>query len=212
MYAHRAFRFDDEDAALAVASEYNFATLVTPSSSFASHLPIIVDRDRRVLRGHLARANPHTSAIGGADHLVVFTGPHAYISPDWYAANSPDVPTWNYVAVHVRGQGRVMERTEDVIAFLTELSAQEEARRHDLASGKVWTLDKTPEDKLRAMTQGIVAFEIKIEKIEAIAKLSQNKPVHVAAGVTEALQSGDDRRRAVAGSIQDTLDRRKPGS
>ncbi len=207
MYAHRAFQFDDEDAALAAASEYNFATLVTPSSSLASHLPIVVDREQRILRGHLARANPHVGAIDGAEHLAVFTGPHAYISPDWYGPQSPDVPTWNYVAVHVRGRGRVIEKTEQVIAFLAELSEQEEARRHDLASGKVWTLEKTPEDKLLAMTRGIVAFEIEIDKIEAIAKLSQNKPDDVAERVISALQSGGERQSAVAGEMQNVLGR-----
>ena len=212
MYAQRAFRFDDEDAALAIASEYNFAALVTPSSSFASHLPIVVDCERRILRGHLARANPHAGAIDGVGHLAVFTGPHAYISPDWYGPQSRDVPTWNYVAVHVRGVGRIMEKTEHVIAFLAELSEQEEARRHDLASGKIWTLDKTPEDKLLAMTRGIVAFEIEIDNVEAIAKLSQNKSEDIAAKVVSVLQSGDERQCAVASEMQNALDRQSHAS
>ena len=208
MYAHRAFRLDNENEALAVASEYNFATLLTPSASFASHLPMVVDRKRRVLRGHLARANPHTDAIDGATHLAVFTGPHAYISPDWYGPQSPDVPTWNYQAVHVRGAGRVIDQTESVISLLSELSVQEETRRHDLVSGEIWTLNKTPEEKLLAMVRAIVAFEIAIDSIEAIAKLGQTKSEDVTARVIGALESGNERQAALASEMQRAIGRR----
>ena len=203
MYAHRAFRFDNENEALAVASEYNFATLLTPSASFASHLPMVVDRKRRVLRGHLARANPQPTLTAKR-----FTGPHAYISPDWYGPQSPDVPTWNYQAVHVRGAGRVIDQTESVVSLLSELSVQEETRRHDLVSGEIWTLNKTPEEKLLAMVRAIVAFEIVIDSIEAISKLGQTKSEDVTARVIGALGSGNERQGALASEMQRAIGRR----
>ena len=198
MYAQRAFQCVDETAALALARNYNFAALLTPSRALISHLPVMIDNERRVIRGHLARANPHAAEIDGASHTLIFTGPNAYVSPDWYGPNSPDVPTWNYAVAHLSGVGKVIDDRDAVIALLTDLSDQEELRRHDLESGKIWSVAKMPEGKLEAMAHGIVAFEISIDKVEAIMKLSQNKPPEAVSKVADALAHGNEAQRAVA--------------
>ena len=99
---------NDREQALTLIEQYSFGTLVTAdgTSREATHLPFVVDRHAdgsATLLGHVARANPHARAIeSGAAALAIFTGPHAYVSPRWYAAGGA-VPTWNYAAVHVSG-------------------------------------------------------------------------------------------------------------
>ena len=212
MYTPPAFRWDDHTAALAFVREWNFGALVTivDGAPLVSHLPFLVDESRNVLRAHLARANPQAAHIQGREHLAVFLGPHGYISPEWYGAGSPDVPTWNYVAVHVAGEGRVIDAEQAVDDFLATLSEQEEKRRHDLEQGgKIWTLDKVPAAKHALMRGAIVVFEIEIARIEAKAKLSQNKPTEIAERVVSALQTGDETQRTLAKSMQEARRRGK---
>ncbi|MEX0646068.1 MAG: FMN-binding negative transcriptional regulator [Parvularculaceae bacterium] len=202
MYAPPYYRWSDRAAALAFAADYNFATLITVvgGAPTVSHLPFLIDVERNVLRGHLARANPHSGALGEAAHLAVFTGPNAYISPDWYGEASKDVPTWNYVVVHVAGRGRVIDEARAVDRFLVDLSDHEEGRRPDLdRGGKIWTLDKVPPKDHARMRAAIVAFEIDIASVEAKAKLNQNKKLNAVAGVIAALSaSGSQVSEAVA--------------
>lgn len=177
---------------------------VIEGAPIVTHLPFLFDNKRNVLRAHFARANPHAAHIEGREHLAVFRGPYAYISPDWYGETENDVPTWNYLAVHVRGRGRVETDDVKVDAFLADLSAHEERRRPDLdRGGKIWTLGKiAPKDHAR-MRRAIVAFEIDIAKVEAKAKLSQNKPAEAVAGVIEALErSGSQMSEAVARAMK----------
>src|SRR5262245_45198 len=119
MYIPASFRVDDPDVLDAFVEQYSFATLVSvrDSSPFATHVPLLIDRERRVLLGHFARANPHCDAIGSTfESLAIFNGPHAYISPSWYAT-APAVPTWNYAAVHVYGRLSAIseERTSKLV-------------------------------------------------------------------------------------------------
>lgn len=208
MYTPPRFRFDDEAAALALAGEYNFALLITPDDGapMLSHLPFIVDGGRRKIFGHVARTNPHGAMIEGREHIVVFTGPHAYVSPDWYVSKA-DVPTWNYIAVHVRGRGKVLDSEHDIRALLDDLSTQQEKRRPDLRGGSIWTMEKTPPEKLKALMRAIVAFEIDIENIIAKRKLGQNKSHESISGVVNALgASGDSGERALAAEMRKLLD------
>lgn len=206
MYAPPYYRWADEDAALRLAGERNFCTLITvvDGAPLVSHLPLLVDAGRRLLRGHLARANPHAGRLDGRESLAVFTGPNAYISPDWYGEKSEDVPTWNYLAVHISGRGRLVRDADAVDKFLADLSAQEERRRPDLErGGKIWTLDKVAPEKRARMRAAIVAFEIAIARIEAKAKLSQNKPPEAIERVMGILsQSGSQMSEAVARAMK----------
>lgn len=212
MYTPPAFRWDDRPAALALAREWNFGLLITQGEGapFVTHLPMLIDERRNVVRGHLARANPHGGHLDKRDHLAVFSGPHAYISPDWYGEASTDVPTWNYLAVHVSGKGRVLSEEGVVDRLLAELSALEEGRRPDLPNGgRVWTMDEIPADKHARMRNAIVAFEIDIERVEAKAKLSQNKLAEAVAGVIEALGSSGTESSAGLARLMQAFDTRR---
>lgn len=199
MYAPPVFRWDNRLAALQLARDWNFALLITQSDEipFVTHLPFLVDEKRNVLRGHVARANSHGGHLDGRKHLAVFSGPNAYISPDWFGDASADVPTWNYVAVHIAGRERVLTDESDIDRLLADLSAHEEHRRPDFENGgKIWTMDKVPAVKHARLHRAIVAFEIDIEHVEAKAKLSQNKPPEIAAGLADVLSASNDETRA----------------
>lgn len=207
MYTPPYTRWDDRAAALRLVQECNFGELITivDGAPLVTHLPFLVDAKRNVLRGHVARANPHGGQLDGNVHMAVFKGPYAYISPDWYGEASEDVPTWNYLAVHVSGRGRVIADERAVDAFLAELSAFEEQRRPDIdRGGKIWTMDKVAAKDHVRMRAAILAFEIGIDKIEAKAKLNQNKPPEAIAGVVKALaESGAQMSEYVAGLMKE---------
>ncbi len=204
MYTPPAFRNDDPQAAFDLIARHGFATLITIDDSrpVISHLPMIADPVRRVLRGHLARANPHAGRIDGRRHTAIFIGADAYVSPDWYG-DAEQVPTWNYSAVHVTGAARALTQAADIDMLLEELSDLHESRRHDLDDGTIWKLSKLPQDKLRKMRAAIVAFEIDIEEMALKAKLSQNKDEADFATVMAKLAGGDENQRAVAAAMRD---------
>jgi transcriptional regulator len=146
-----------------------------------AHAPVLLDGDR--LRFHLSAANVLCGTLsGGGPALALVNGPDAYISPDWY--ETPDqVPTWNYVSAEAAGPTRPLERAE-TIALLDGLSARFEAQ---LAPKPAWTREKLSSSTFERLLAGIVGFEMRIERLEGIAKLSQNKPADVIARVARQL-------------------------
>ncbi len=203
MYSPPAFRNVDERAAFDFIADNGFAVLasVDDGRPVVSHLPMIADCGARKLRGHLARANPHASALDGRFCIAVFAGPNAYVSPDWYR-DAEQVPTWNYMAGHVEGVARVVSEPDAVDRLLDELSDCHESRRRDLDVGKFWKMSKLPADKLVKMRAAIVAFEIDIASIELKEKLSQNKTADDAEAVARKLAAGDGGARAVAAAMR----------
>lgn len=203
MYAPPAYRLEDQDAAFDLAAANGFGILITAMEGepALSHAPMLADRKRNVLRGHLSRANAHAALLEKRRHVAVFTGPNAYISPNWYA-DKTRVPTWNYAAAHFSGEGRLITEPAEIDAFLADISAHFENRRHDIADDTAWTLEKMPAGKLARMRKGIVVFEIAIDRIEAKAKLSQTDTSEDRAGAVRALSAGDDMQRAVAKAMR----------
>lgn len=158
----------------------SFATVVTVSSAgmVATHLPLILDRSRGpsgTLEGHIARANPQAAeTLADQDALVIFTGPHAYISPSWYATTAEHgkvVPTWNYVAVHAYGLVRFQEGHEFLSRHLEALVTRHEAGREN-----PWSISDAPPQYIAQLARAIVGFEIPITRIEGKWKMSQNRP------------------------------------
>jgi transcriptional regulator len=174
----------DREAGLALMREHPFAVLLTPGPQgmLATHLPLLVSEDPLVLRGHMARANNHWRFLEDADSLVIFSGPHAYISPAWYEVQ-PAVPTWNYAAVHAHGRARI---GADAVAILKESV--------DVFETAGWVMDLPPayDAKMRA---GIVAFELPVARLETKLKLSQNRSEQdragVIAGLSDSFRPGD---------------------
>jgi len=190
MYLPDAFRLDDRQTLLAHVTAHPFATVITHGEGglAASHLPLLVDVQRHLLRGHLARENPQFGHFAaGAEVLAVFHGPHAYVSPSLYEEH-PSVPTWNYVVVHVRGRGRLVDEPE-LRGILDDL-----VTRFDSTG---WRL-KAPEEYLRSTLAAIAGFEIPIERLEGKWKLSQNRSLNDQMRVATWLESGDETSRAVA--------------
>ena len=152
---------------------HNFAMLVNHHDNQldATHLPLMLDRERGeygTLIGHLARANKQWKSFGEDEVLVIFNGPHAYISPTWYE-NHPSVPTWNYATVHAYGVPHIVEEQADIDAALHRL-----VKNHEHYRNPEWVMD-LPNDFMDTMRKAIVAFEIEITRLEGKFKLSQNK-------------------------------------
>lgn len=204
MYRPPAYRIDDDAAAFRLISDWAFATLATVHDGEIqlSQLPMIADAERRVLRGHLARANPHAGRLDGERAIALFTGPQGYVSPNWYE-DATRVPTWNYLAVEITGVLRVLTAPGEVDDMLIDLSHHFEQRRHDIDRDSEWKIDKLPPQKREALRAGIVAFELDIERIELKGKLSQKDKPADREGVIKALLQGDEAQRRLADAMRE---------
>ena len=154
---------------------YDFGLLVSHGAAglVASHIPFLIERDRDKLHlhGHLARPNPQVGDLAqGGEVLAIFSAPHAYISPNWYATG-PSVPTWNYVDVHAYGTVRLVEDDDWLRRLLRRLSD-----RHEAGNPAPWRMQDLPEPYLQSMLIGIVGFDIAVTRLEGKFKLSQNRP------------------------------------
>ena len=138
------------------------------------------------LIGHMARANDHWTLFAkGTPSLALFWGPHAYVSPTWYTPG-PKVPTWNYVTVHAYGRPEVVAATPAVLMVLTKLAAQYEGSGAD-----AWGLGRLPPGNAAGQTQHIVAFRMKLDRIETKLKLSQNRELEDRHRVIAKLAASD---------------------
>ncbi len=199
MYVPRRYSQDDTAVAHDLIRSNVFATLVTEVSDRpeANHVPVVLDAERGELgslRFHLARANPTSKALAETQEiLMVFVGPHTYISPDWYA-NKNLVPTWNYAVVHAYGMPRTMDDGE-LRRLLDDLSASQEERLPKAA----WTTDKMPPELVDKMCKAIVGFDLPIAELLSKWKFDQHKGVDDRKGAVAALEElGGESRRAVA--------------
>jgi transcriptional regulator len=200
MYIPPAFKVKEFEKLAAVMRHYSFATLVTQGEDgpFATHLPILFDPEPGPygrLSGHLARANPQwRHFLSGQEALVIFQGPHAYISPSWYQAELA-VPTWNYVAVHAYGPVRLIEDEKRLRALL-----QATIQTYEAEQPQPWPGD-LPEEYVAKLIKAIAGFELPIRRLEGKFKLGQNRPAEDLAGVYQALaespRAGDRQLAAV---------------
>jgi transcriptional regulator len=191
VYLPPAFTEARPEVLIAHIERYDFGLLVSHGSAalVASHIPFLVERDgdQLHLHGHLARANPQVADLaGGGEALAIFPGPHAYISPKWYATG-PSVPTWNYVDVHAYGTIRLIEDSGWLQGFLRRLSD-----RHETRNPLPWRMENLPETYVRGMLEGIVGLEIAVTRLEGKYKLSQNRPAADRPRVIAALEAQHD--------------------
>jgi transcriptional regulator len=179
---------------------YDFALLVTGGRGglIASHVPVLAERrgaDLHLL-GHLARPNPQAADLGdGGEVLTIFAGPHAYISPGWYEGG-PAVPTWNYADVHAYGPVSLVDDEAWLRALLRRLTDRHEAR-----SAAPWQMQDLPERFLRGMLNGIVGFDITVERLEGKFKLSQNRPPADRPRIIAALEAQDGAEAAAVARL-----------
>lgn len=190
MYTPAHFNETDQKILQNMIEANNFGTLISTRDDrpFATHLPFIYDPDHQRLLAHMARANPHWRQLqqAEADTLVVFQGPHAYVSPSLYSDSG--VPTWNYAVVHIYGRFRVLESASDHREVMETLTAQHESRRTE-----PWQAD-FDSSMVQQMMRATVAFEIEISEVQGKFKLSQNRSTTDRENVIAALEidGGDD--------------------
>jgi transcriptional regulator len=193
VYLPPVFTESRREVLIAHIERYDFGLLISQGQIglVASHIPFLVEHegDELHLIGHLARPNPQVAALaelneaGGGEVLTIFSGPHAYISPRWYA-DGPAVPTWNYIDVHAYGTLRLIEDDAWLRAALGRLSD-----RHEAGSAEPWRMQDLPEPYMRGMVKGIIGLDIAVTRLEGKYKLSQNRPAVDRARVAAALEA-----------------------
>jgi transcriptional regulator len=197
VYIPEHFRVEDRAAALAFMRANPFAILVSTAgqSPFATHVPVVIREygERLVIRGHVAKANPHWKFL--QDHstcLIIFHGPHAYVSPSNYETREA-VPTWNYAAVHVYGSAQMFAEPEQSLGILRDLISTFET-----AYEQQW--DSLSETYQQRMLSHIVGFEVSVTRIEAKFKLSQNRTRKEQQQIIDSLAASSD--QAVSGAAR----------
>lgn len=189
MYIPNTNRVDEQAELVAFMRSHSFATLTSLVDGvlFATHLPLTISEngEKIVLHGHLARANPQWQELATQQEiLVIFQGPHAYVSPRHYA-KWESVPTWNYMAVHAYGSAQLITDEAGKLASLAGLIAATEPTHQ-----QQW--DAQSEQFRHGLLNGIVAFEINVTRLEGKYKLSQNRPVGDQERVAKALVGDPD--------------------
>lgn len=187
MYVPHHFAVHDDAEIRRMVDSIGSAQLVTVGGDgfpMSTLLPILWEGDTVI--AHLARANPHWQQMDdGAPALLVVTGPEAYISPSWYPSKAEHgrvVPTWNYSAVHLRGRVHV----HDDVGWL-RTAVDDLVERHEGHRAHPWRTTDAPETYVSGQLRAIVGLEITVERVEAKAKLSQNRSAADQAGVIRGL-------------------------
>jgi transcriptional regulator len=199
MYTPKFNQVQDRAVLLEAMRAYSFAILFganpepgLEADAQATHLPLVVKDEgpHGLLEGHFARANRHWQSLAGRETLVVFPGPHSYVSPSLYVEEL-SVPTWNYVAIHAYGTLTLVEDNDAKEALLADL-----IQAHDPAYADRWR--SLPDGYRRTMLGNIVGFRIPIERIEGKFKISQNRSEQERRNVQTAQAAGNDDQRALA--------------
>jgi transcriptional regulator len=194
MYIPQHFAENDPAWMHAAIRRDPFATITSlvDGALMATHLPFLIEPGEGqpegtlgTLHAHMARQNPHWKSFDGTQEaLVVFAGPHGYISPTWYEKPSPAVPTWNYVAVHVYGKPVIVDEPDRTRAHLAHLADTFEGE-----GPHRWSMADQPDSFIDGMLRGVVSFAVPITRIEGKAKMSQNRPLEDRNRVIAALRA-----------------------
>ena len=210
LYVPRAHRVEDLKLLHDFMDEYAFVDLVTPAPTLRiTHIPVILDRTAGTngkILGHISRRNPQSQVFDGRrTGVIVFRGPHGYISPTWYA-NKDVVPTWNFAVVHATGRpSAITDRTalHKLLARLIEKFESYERSRYDFS--------KLPESYISPMLGGIVGFEMQIESLEGKFKLGQERSDADKQGMLEHLGQTTRRERSLRDLTASFYRRSQPG-
>jgi transcriptional regulator len=199
MYIPRRYEEKDKEKIYSFIKENSFGILISVKDDLplGTHIPLLLEKDaggNDILMGHISRGNEQKYALtDGAKVLVIFAGPHAYISPRWYT--QLNVPTWNYISVHVYGTVRIVEGGGLKAALSRLVDNYEQSLPHPV------TLEEIPEKTFNDDVRGIIGFEILIEDIQAAYKLSQNRDEKSYHSVIDHLEQGDELAKGVASEM-----------
>src|SRR5262245_15355895 len=188
MFIPKLYREEDRAKILEFLKQNEFATLVTYNGEkpTAGHLlmEVVEEGENLFVNGHMSKANPLWKTFEKTPEvLVIFQGPHTYISPTWY--NHINVPTWNYQAVHVYGKPRIVIDQEEFHTILSRLVAKYE-------NGTSYRLESLPPDFVVDHMKGIVGFQIEVTRLEANYKLSQNRDDEDYQNIVQRLHERED--------------------
>ena len=188
MYIPKHFEQNDREKSIAFMRAYNFAIVVSVKDEIpiATHLPFVIEEreNKIVLISHMSKANEQWKTFSDKDLLIIFSEPHAYISPTLYEKQQ-NVPTWNYISVHAYGKLTILNSDEEKLQVLHKQMQFFEASYIE----QFKTLDKKYIDGLM---KGIVAFEITVANLQAKEKLSQNKTNTEREKIKKHLEESDD--------------------
>lgn len=194
MYQPNSFIENRLDVLQHLIQAFPLATIVSKQDDLltADHIPCYLDVTAmgNRLYGHVARGNPLWEISPNQEILVIFQGPQAYISPNWYpskALTGKAVPTWNYAVIHVHGHLRAITDPLQLRAILAKLTTQ-----HEKSQSKPWHLEDAPPDYLEHMVRAIVGLEIHVNKLVGKWKISQNRPLPEQQSVIEHLKGIPD--------------------
>jgi transcriptional regulator len=168
----------------------SFAILVSQHDGrpWATHIPLELETDKEgneVLNGHLSRGNPQWKSFANhAEVLAIFNGPNAYISSSWY--DHENVPTWNYIAVHIYGKVRIVEG-EELLDLL-----KKQVDKHEKTSAQPVSIERMSKPYVEKEMKGIVGLQIKIDEVQAAYKLSQNRDIPNQQNIIKELEKRGD--------------------
>lgn len=188
MYIPERNKMSDKSKILDFMRRFSFATIVTSKDNLpvATHIPVLIkeENDKLFLFSHVAKQNEQWKHIEGNQVLVIFSEPHAYISPAHYEKEL-NVPTWNYISIHAYGKGSLISSHQELLSLLENTIATYEASYREQ-----W--DRLPEKYRLGQMMGIVGFKIEVTEIQAKEKLSQNKTFNEQQTIVNALSASDD--------------------
>jgi len=187
MYIPKLYREEHRERILEFLKSNNFPALVSHNgeSLVATHLPVEIEEgenDKLTIYGHMSRANQQWKTLGEQEIMLIFQGAHTYVSPTWY--DHVNVPTWNYMMMHVYGKARPLEGDE-LYSVLSRL-----VKRHEAQSS--YRLESLPQDFVAKEIKGIVGFAVHVTRIDAGYKLSQNRDDENHANVIRELEKRED--------------------
>ena len=191
MYIPAFNRVNDDKKIDHLIDRYGFATLITQKGgrSFASHLPVLREQSSggtRVLRSHMARANPQWQHFNAdSEVLCIFFGPHAYISPSWYRMQHT-VPTWNYAVVHVYGKAAIVDEMAALRQIVLDTTA-----KYESMMPRPWQIPLSDRE-MDEMLKAVVGFSIEVTRVEGKFKLGQNRSREDQEGMLKGLTSSPD--------------------
>jgi Transcriptional regulator len=197
MYIPKYNLTTDKEEILSFIKTYSFATIITVKNNFqtATHLPFVVTETENqiILTSHFAKANTQWTEIAENNVLVIFTEPHAYISTKHYDSEM-NVPTWNYIAIHVYGKGQIFTEQNQSFDVLDKMINNfEKEYKHQ------W--DKLPLDYKTKMLNGIVAFQIIATDIQAKKKLSQNRKEAERQNIISAFENSNNENEKIIAEL-----------
>jgi transcriptional regulator len=198
MHIPKPYREEDRTKIIEFLKRNNFSALISHDGEklVATHLPTetIENADGALtILGHMSRANPQWKSFGDQEILLIFQGVHTYVSPRWY--NHVNVPTWNYMMIHVYGKPRMVEG-EELRSLLGSL-----VKKHEVNTG--YSMEDLPADFVEKEMKGVAGFAIEVTRIEAAYKLSQNRDDESYASIIRELEGrGDENSAQVAGEMR----------